>query len=555
MFRFSSEAKALSKTKVNENRYENLPDLKKYDTWNYYSFFKAMNGDYLDQEAIDCMTKTVTYKELITLVDEIAKRLVIIGVKPGDLVMLLDMPTIESIAMILALGKIDATAYMIYPGTSNHSLAERIEKSKMRFAFIGEAFLGTSFKLHCLMETIVYSLPNDVYLDAKDRSHVDYKGTFPYVKKWEDFMAIEVSSGASDAFRPTYPLLICMSPDDGHEICLSHKSQIAAALTAKYSDQHMERNDSIMARIPLFAVSGSCMHGLTPLTIGVKLCCVPIYGKDDRVLAEQFVRQKPTIMVLSKASVMSSIKNPLLDDFDFSDLKLLYNIGKGLKVEEMSLASKFFMDRGSNTSIRSAYALPESGTVLTAEPASGEETSSSGYPLPYVSVYIVDPDSLEELLPGQLGEIIYSTPAQYDGYFDEGESRMIEGQDGRIYDRTGDLGLMDSDGNLTLIGRVEDRFVNDAGKKVYLTEMFTLLKSCKAFEDIKLVICDDDIVINYIENPMCEDTEDTLSELKRALIEAGFYKSQHTVLMKWDRFPEHGQLKALIKESADKELL
>lgn len=83
MFRFSSEAKALSKTKVNENRYENLPDLKKYDTWNYYSFFKAMNGDYLDQEAIDCMTKTVTYKELITLVDEIAKRLVIIGVKPG----------------------------------------------------------------------------------------------------------------------------------------------------------------------------------------------------------------------------------------------------------------------------------------------------------------------------------------------------------------------------------------------------------------------------------------------------------------------------------------
>jgi acyl-CoA synthetase (AMP-forming)/AMP-acid ligase II len=213
------------------------------------------------------------------------------------------------------------------------------------------------------------------------------------------------------------------------------------------------------------------------------------------------------------------------------------------------------MDRGSNTSIRSAYALPESGTVLTAEPASGEETSSSGYPLPYVSVYIVDPDSLEELLPGQLGEIIYSTPAQYDGYFDEGESRMIEGQDGRIYDRTGDLGLMDSDGNLTLIGRVEDRFVNDAGKKVYLTEMFTLLKSCKAFEDIKLVICDDDIVINYIENPMCEDTEDTLSELKRALIEAGFYKSQHTVFMKWDRFPEHGQLKALIKESADKELL
>jgi long-chain acyl-CoA synthetase len=120
--------------------------------------------------------------------------------------------------------------------------------------------------------------------------------------------------------------------------------------------------------------------------------------------------------------------------------------------------------QGLGFTILEGYGLTEASPVLTVtRPENRMLTGSVGRPLPGVEVKIADPDS------SGVGEVIARGPNVMLGYYaDENATRdaLVERW---LY--TGDLGKLDDDGNLFLVGRSKEIIVDSNGKNVYPDEL------------------------------------------------------------------------------------
>ena len=81
------------------------------------------------------------------------------------------------------------------------------------------------------------------------------------------------------------------------------------------------------------------------------------------------------------------------------------------------------------------------------------------------------------LPPGTAGEIVVRGPGLMPGYLDDEEANRIAFVDGWF--RTGDLGSIDAEGFLTVLGRLKE-FINRGGEKIspYEIEQALLLHPC-----------------------------------------------------------------------------
>jgi acyl-CoA synthetase (AMP-forming)/AMP-acid ligase II len=92
---------------------------------------------------------------------------------------------------------------------------------------------------------------------------------------------------------------------------------------------------------------------------------------------------------------------------------------------------------------------------------------SIGQPFPEISVRIENEEGVAE--PGELGEIIVSSPANTRGYWGNPEAtRALLTEDRAI--RTGDLGYLDHDGNLFIVSRLKNIIIQ-AGRNIAPSEV------------------------------------------------------------------------------------
>jgi O-succinylbenzoic acid--CoA ligase len=118
--------------------------------------------------------------------------------------------------------------------------------------------------------------------------------------------------------------------------------------------------------------------------------------------------------------------------------------------------------------VLTTYGMTESASQITSmspcDPA--EKLSTSGKPLKYVQVRIVNSEG-KDLPPGVEGEIIAEGKNLFGGYLNR--DVRIEWHDDHWF-VTGDKGYFDSDGYLTVTGRVDDMFVS-GGENIYPWEI------------------------------------------------------------------------------------
>jgi long-chain acyl-CoA synthetase len=117
------------------------------------------------------------------------------------------------------------------------------------------------------------------------------------------------------------------------------------------------------------------------------------------------------------------------------------------------------------------YGLTEAAPVLAvSKPGSGASRGSVGPALPGVELRIADPD------PSGVGEVLAKGPNVMAGYWRGGDSPGVdEPLTGQVLEggwlRTGDLGKLDAEGNLTLVGRMKDVIIDSNGKNVHPDEV------------------------------------------------------------------------------------
>jgi len=114
---------------------------------------------------------------------------------------------------------------------------------------------------------------------------------------------------------------------------------------------------------------------------------------------------------------------------------------------------------------------------------------SVGLPLPGVQVRIVNEDGVD-LVEGEVGEILVKGSNVTEGYWNMSEETENVFQDGWF--RTGDLGVRDHDGYVSIAGRKKEMIIT-SGFKVYPREVEELLSAHKKVKEAAVIGVKDEL--------------------------------------------------------------
>jgi Long-chain acyl-CoA synthetases (AMP-forming) len=108
------------------------------------------------------------------------------------------------------------------------------------------------------------------------------------------------------------------------------------------------------------------------------------------------------------------------------------------------------------------YGLSEATPVISANTTHAHKLGSSGKPVPHMDIKIVD-DTLKGVPTGEKGEIIVRGGNVMKGYWKNPEATAETIVDGWL--RTGDMGYIDEDGYLYVLGRTKSLLIGNDGEK------------------------------------------------------------------------------------------
>ncbi|MBA2541650.1 MAG: AMP-binding protein [Deltaproteobacteria bacterium] len=155
-------------------------------------------------------------------------------------------------------------------------------------------------------------------------------------------------------------------------------------------------------------------------------------------------------------------------------MRLLISGGSALPADTL----KAF--RGLGFNLYEGYGMTESSPVLTVtRPGEKPIPGSVGRALPGIDVRIDQPDA------SGIGEIIAKGPNVMTGYFENPEATAQTIVNGWLH--TGDLGKIDSDGNVYIVGRKKEMILGASGENVYPDELEELYRDSKYIKELSVV--------------------------------------------------------------------
>jgi len=210
-------------------------------------------------------------------------------------------------------------------------------------------------------------------------------------------------------------------------------------------------------------------------------------------------------------------------------LKFLVSGGSALPED----VSKAFHALGFDLS--EGYGLTEAAPVLTVATASNKKPSGTvGKALPGIELKIAHPDA------DGIGEVLARGPNVMAGYFEDRDSTDAILADGWLH--TGDLGRLDPEGRLFLVGRKKEVIIDGNGRNVYPDELEELYANHPHIKELSIVGLADEIggekvaclcAPDYKDRPREEVRREIEQHFQRKSVEMPFYR-RVKVLRIWD---------------------
>jgi acyl-CoA synthetase (AMP-forming)/AMP-acid ligase II len=127
--------------------------------------------------------------------------------------------------------------------------------------------------------------------------------------------------------------------------------------------------------------------------------------------------------------------------------------------------------------VKRTYGSTEAPTVTTSGPNDSVERArdTDGRALGDVELEVHDPETSLRLGPGRAGEIWLRGPELFAGYVDPDATARVLSARGRWF-RTGDLGVLDEEGWLRVVGRLSDTIIR-AGENISASEVEAVLEA------------------------------------------------------------------------------
>ncbi len=223
--------------------------------------------------------------------------------------------------------------------------------------------------------------------------------------------------------------------------------------------------DRCLLILPLFHVNGIVVSTLVPLLAGASVVIA------DRFRPETFFdvveRERPTFF--SAVPTIYAMLVALPDEVRPDTSSLRFGVC-GAAPASAELLTRFEARYG--FPLVEGYGLSEGTCASTINPVAGlRRAGTVGLPFPGQEIRIVDTDG-NEVPPGVDGEVVVRGPNVMRGYLGRPEETAKVIVDGWLH--TGDVGRLDADGYLTLVGRSKDMIIR-GGENIYPKEIEDVL--------------------------------------------------------------------------------
>ena len=241
----------------------------------------------------------------------------------------------------------------------------------------------------------------------------------------------------------------------------------------------------VLGVVPMFHITGMLYGVISPMFSGATVVVMPRW---DRELAGRLIsRHKVSHWTCIPTMIIDLFASPNYRQFELSSLRWLSGGGAAMP---QAVAQRLLDEFGLH--FCEGYGLTETAAPSHANPAERPKLQCLGMPFFGVDSRVVDPLTLKELAPGDIGEIVTRGPMLFRGYWKNPEATAAAFVDieGRRYFRTGDLGHMDADGYFFITDRLK-RMINASGFKVWPSEVELLLYKHPAVQEACVISAQD----------------------------------------------------------------
>ena len=450
-----------------------------------FKHFQEITGKYPKNVAlgykIDGHYKTINFRRLLEKINRLVTGFRKLGITEGDRVVIFSNSRHEYIRADLALNKIGAITVPIHTSLSPRLIKYIIDDAGASFLIIGD--LLSKFqqieKQVNLKKVITFN-------------QIEWRQDFIY---FDDLYKEDPDQEAPADFAVCNIIYTSGTTGDPKGVMLTNENFLSNIVAAAQYVPYTSR-DVFLSFLPLSHILERTAGYLAPLYFGAAI----YFADSPKTIADDIKKAKPTILVcvprifekvyekvMDKVRASSKLKQNLVytslsisraylnakkensslkiflrlthflsDHFVLNKIRqalggrLKYAIAGGAALNPA--IAKFFETIG--IKVLEGYGLTETSPIIAVNPVKHYKFGTVGKIIPGVEVKLAEDD-----------EILTKGPNVMKGYYND-EKRTKEAFDDEGWFKTGDLGHLDQDGYLTIIGRKKEMIITSTGKNI-----------------------------------------------------------------------------------------
>ncbi|MDO4177324.1 MAG: AMP-binding protein [Bacillota bacterium] len=400
------------------------------------------------------------------LADKFAKA----GVKKGSHVGICALNSINWLLAFFAIQKLGAIAVLINPALKPNEVNNIAGHSDTTHLCYGEIPGKTTFELY-----------QQACLDGQNVQHMfDISDNIDFAECYNEYLDIK------DKYRTTYfaddaSVIIFSSGSTGMpKAILSSSYNLLSSVEPLNNGMKMASDDVNLAFLPMFHVFGLATNISAQLLVGYH-SVIPD-NKTPAGIIELIEKYKCTVFNSVPTMMLAMVQDKSFSPEKLSSLRLSVLGGSATTEEQMNMLRKLMP----NNHFGNIYGMSECAAIsLTRYEDTIEHiTRTIGVPVPDMELVIRDLKSGEVLPTSEKGEICVRSNTMATCYYNLPIENQPLDEEGWL--ATGDIGMLDEDGYLYIMGRTKEIIIS-GGENISPGEIAEAIAALPEIADVKVV--------------------------------------------------------------------
>ncbi|MCC7389551.1 MAG: AMP-binding protein [Phycisphaerales bacterium] len=455
-----------------------------------------------DQEAVVSVPqgKRLTYRQLDREVEVVARALIGLGIAKGDRLGIWATDNLEWVLMQLATARVGAVLVNINPAYRINELRHALRLAQVDCLFLMPNFRSSNYV--GMMKELVPESATD--LPMKLHSHL-----LPHLKRvvvydpfdlarrerwahgfmtWAEFLEGSAAVPAErvakrreslDTDDPVNIQFTSGTTGFPKAVVLTHHNILNNAYFTGHAMKFTE-HDRLCVPLPFYHCFGMVVANLACFTHG-SCVVIPAPHFEAGATLKAIQDERCTAVHGVPTMFLAELDHPEFKSFDLSSLRTGIMAGAPCPPELM----KRVMNEMGCREIIIGYGQTEASPITTLTDPTDDlvrRTQTVGTPIPHQECKVIDAETGRVQPRGVPGEVCFRGYHVMRGYYSQPEETSKTIDEGRWL-HSGDVGVMDEDGYLSITGRIKDMIIR-GGENIYPAEIEAYFYEHPAVEEI-----------------------------------------------------------------------